>query len=147
MAAAKAETPEAWIARLPPDRVATLGGVRDLVNAALPPGYAERVSGSMLVWEVPLARYPDTYNKQPLMLAALAAQKNHNALYLVCAYTDPASDAALRDAYARAGRKIDMGKSCLRFRGREDVLDDAVTQIIAETTVETLIAGYEASRR
>jgi hypothetical protein len=146
MAAAEAETPDAWLARLPPDRVATLGSVRDLVNAALPPGYAERAAGSMLVWEVPLARYPDTYNGQPLMLAALAAQKNHNALYLVCAYASPTRDAALRAAYARAGRKIDMGKSCLRFRERGDVLDEAVTQIIAETTVETLIAGYEASR-
>jgi len=140
-------TPDVCLARLPPDRAATLADVRDLVNAALPDGYAERVAGSMLVWEVPLARYPDTYNKQPLMLAALAAQKNHNALYLICAYADAARDARLRDAYARAGRRIDMGKSCLRFRKREDVLDDAVSAIIAETTVETLIAGYEASRR
>ena len=139
-------TPDVWLAGLPPERTATLAGVRDLVNAALPEGYVERVAGSMLVWEVPLARYPDTYNKQPLMLAALAAQKNHNALYLVCAYTDPARDARLRDAYAKAGRKIDMGKSCLRFRKRDEVLDEAVSEIIAETTVETLIAGYEASR-
>lgn len=141
-----AESCEAWLARLPADRVAMICEVRDVVRAAVPDGYVERVSGSMLVWEVPLSRYPDTYNKQPLMLAALAAQKNHNALYLVCAYTDPARDARLRDAYAKAGRKIDMGKSCLRFRKRDGVLYDAVSEIIAETSVDTLIAGYEASR-
>ena len=56
-------------------------------------------------------------------------------------------DAALRAAYKTAGKKIDMGKSCLRFKKREDVLDGAVTDIIAATPVEALIAGYEASRR
>ena len=142
----KADTAEAYVAGLPPERADVISSVRDLVNAALPSGYVERASG-MVSWVVPLARYPGTYNKQPLILAALAAQKNHNALYLVCAYADPASDAALRDAYEAAGRKIDMGKSCLRFRDREDLLDDAVTSVIAGTPVEALIAGYEASRR
>ena len=146
MASSKAATPDAYLAELPPERVALIAHVRDLVNAALPAGYVERMASGMIAWQVPLARYPDTYNKQPLMLAALAAQKNHNALYLVCAYADAASDAVLRDAYKAAGRKIDMGKSCLRFRTREDVLDDPVSAVISGTPVETLIAGYEASR-
>lgn len=108
-------TQDVWLAGLQPDRTATIAGVRDLVNAALPDGYVERVAGSMLVWEVPLSRYPDTYNKQPLMLAALAAQKNHNALYLICAYADAARDARLRDAYARAGRRSTWARAACAF--------------------------------
>lgn len=145
MASSKAATPEAYLAELAPDRAGLIGEVRDLVNAALPPGYDEVVGSGMIVWRVPLARYVPP-GGQPLMLAALAAQKNHNALYLMCAYANEASDRALRAAYAAAGRKIDMGKSCLRFRTRADVLDNAVTKIIAGTPVDTLIAGYEASR-
>ena len=146
MVSSKAETPEAYLAQLPPERAAVISEVRDLVNAALPPGYVEQVSG-MIGWVVPLSRYPQTYNKQPLMLAALAAQKNHNALYLVCAYADEARGAALRDAYKAASRKIDMGKSCLRFRTRDDLVDGAIVAVIAGTPVDALIAGYEASRR
>ena len=147
MVSSKAATPEAYLAELPQDRAILISEVRDLVNAALPSGYIERMGSGMIVWEVPLERYPITYNKQPLMFAALAAQKNYNALYLVCAYTDEARDDELRDAYKAAGRKIDMGKSCLRFKTRDGVLDAAVSKIISETPVETLIAGYEASRQ
>ena len=146
MVSSKASTPEAYLAELPPDRAALIADVRALVNRALPTGYAERMGSGMIVWVLPPERYLPA-NKQPLMLAALAAQKNHNALYLVCAYADRQVDADLRAAYAAAGVKLDMGKSCLRFRRREDVLDDAVTAIIAGTPVEKLIAGYEASRR
>lgn len=144
--AGKAGTVEAYLATLPPEWAGLISHVRDLVNRALPPGYVEATGSGMIVWQVPLERYPATYNKQPLMLAALAAQKNHNALYLICAYTDPASDARLRDAYAAAGKRIDMGKSCLRFKTRDDLLDDAIAAVIAGTLVETLISGYEASR-
>ena len=143
MGASKAATPDAYLAELPPERAATIAGVRDLVNGALPPGYIETIASGMIAWVVP----PDRYRaKPPLMLAALAAQKNHNALYLVCAYTDAATETRLREAYAAAGRPIDMGKSCLRFRALADLLDDAVAALIADMPVDALIAGYEASR-
>ena len=97
----------------------------------------------MIAWVVPTDRYAA---KPPLMLAALAAQKNHNALYLICAYADADTDAALRTAYAAAGRKIDMGKSCLRFKTRDGLVDEAIASVIRDTSPEKLIAGYEASR-
>ena len=104
------------------------------------------MSGKMIVWQVPLSRYPKTYNKQPLQLAALAAQKNHNALYLMCHYASPRRAAAFEEAYRIAGKKLDMGKSCLRFRGPEDLCDEAIAQAIAAVPVETFIADYEAAR-
>ena len=78
----KAATPEDYIAELPPERQELVMRVRDLVNANLPGGYVERMSWGMISWELPLERYPDTYNGQPLVYAALAAQKSHTALYL-----------------------------------------------------------------
>jgi hypothetical protein len=139
-------TPEALLAGLPPDRAETLAHARKLVNDALPPGYEEGVAGKMIVWSVPLERYPDTYNKQPLQLAALAAQKNHNALYLVGAYLSPERTQALAQAYAAAGKKLDMGKSCLRFRTIADLCDQAVSAAISAVPVETFIRDYEAAR-
>jgi hypothetical protein len=101
----------------------------------------------MISFEIPLEAYPRTYNGQPLSYAALAAQKNHYALYLMAVYGDPAGEAQLREAFAQAGKKLDMGKSCVRFRKLEDVPLDVIGEIIASTPPDELIATYERSRR
>src|SRR5687768_18615754 len=126
----KAATPEAYLAELPPERAELIGRVRDLVNANLPPGYVERMSWGMIGWELPLETYPDTYNGQPLVYAALAAQKNHNALYLNCAYASEERTERLRKAYAAAGKKLDMGKSCVRFKKADDLAEDVLAEAI-----------------
>ena len=146
MVSSTATTVEAYLAELPPERREVIATVRALVNANLPDGYAERMNWGMISWEIPLSRYPLTYNKQPLIYAALAAQKNHYALYLMGAYADSQNERDLRAAYAAAGMKLDMGKSCLRFRALEGLLRPAVAAAIASTPPETHIARYEASR-
>ena len=147
MVSSKAATPEAYLAELPPERAALISHVRDLVNAHLPPGYVERMSWGMISWEVPLERYPDTYNGQPLAYAGLAAQKNHCALYLNCVYASEARTARLREAWAAEGRKLDMGKSCIRFKKRDDLAEEVLAWTIASVPVDAFIAEYEASRR
>ena len=147
MVSSKAATPEAYLAELPPERAALISHVRDLVNAHLPPGYVERMSWGMISWEVPLERYPDTYNGQPLAYAGLAAQKNHCALYLNCVYASEARTARLREAWAAQGRKLDMGKSCIRFKKRDDLAAEVLARTIASVPVDAFIAEYEASRR
>ena len=147
MVSSKAATPEAYLAELPPERAALISHVRDLVNAHLPPGYVERMSWGMIGWEVPLERYPDTYNGQPLAYAGLAAQKNHCALYLNCVYASEARTARLREAWAAEGRKLDMGKSCIRFKKRDDLAEEVLARTIASVPVDAFIAEYEASRR
>ncbi|RDZ26281.1 DUF1801 domain-containing protein [Lysobacter silvisoli] len=147
MASSRATTVAAYLAELPPERRAVVAAVRDLVNAHLPPGYVEEMAYGMIGWVIPLSRYPVTYNKQPLSYAALAAQKNAYSLYLNCVYADSTSEQQLRAAYARAGMKLDMGKSCLRFKSLDGLLQDEVGKIIASTPVEDYIALYEASRR
>ncbi len=139
-------TPEALLAGLPPDRAQALAHARQLVNDALPPGYEEGVAGKMIVWSIPLERYPNTYNKQPLQLAALAAQKNHNALYLMGLYLSEERVREFEQAYAAAGKNLDMGKSCLRFRHPDELCDAAVRAAIAAVPVETYIRDYEAAR-
>src|SRR5688500_12680067 len=101
----------------------------------------------MICYGVPLSTYPDTYNGQPLMCAALAAQKSHFALYLMCAYMDPALEAKLKNGFAAAGKRLDMGKSCLRFKRLDDLALDTIGEVIASVPPERLIEQYEASRQ
>ena len=146
MVQSKAATPEAYLAELDPARAAEISAVRDLVNAALPSGLVERMAWGMISWEVPLEASGPTYNGQPLVHTALAAQKNYNALDLSCVYSSPERSARLKAAFAAEGKKLDMGKSCLRFRRAEDLAPDAIREAIASVTPEELIRSYEASR-
>jgi uncharacterized protein YdhG (YjbR/CyaY superfamily) len=146
MVSSKAATPEAYIAELPPERRELVSRVRDLVNSNLPDGYFERMSWGMIGWELPLERYPDTYNKQPLVYAGLAAQKNHTALYLNCVYASEERTQRLKEGYAAAGKKLDMGKSCIRFKKAEELAEDVLAEAIRSVPVEDFIAEYERSR-
>ncbi|TKR30550.1 DUF1801 domain-containing protein [Luteimonas gilva] len=136
-----------YLASLPPERRAVVAKVRDLVNANLPAGYAETMAFGMIGWGVPLSRYPDTYNRQPLGYVALAAQKNGYSLYLMGVYAIAEQERRLRTAAAAAGKKLDMGKSCLRFKKPEDLPLEAIGELIADVGVDDYIAVYEASRK
>lgn len=140
------KTVDDYLDALPEDRRAVVEKVRKLIRKNLPKGYEEAFNWSMLSYQVPLARYPDTYNKQPLGYVALASQKNYFALYLLGAYSDPQQKQALEDAFEKAGKKMDMGKSCLRFKTTDDLPMDALGKLIASTPPEKMIALYEASR-
>ena len=134
-----------YLASLPADRRATIAAVRDVVNRHLPEGYRESMAYGMIGWGIPLARFAATYNKQPLGIAALAAQKGHCALYLMGVYGDAGLERWLRDAFAKAGKKLDMGKSCVRFRTVEDLPLDVIGQTIAQVSPDELIARHEAA--
>ena len=96
MVKSAAKTVDEYLAELPEDRREVVSEVRNLVRKNLPKGYEEAVNWGMLCWEIPLARYPHTYNGQPLGYVALAAQKNYFALYLPT-YMDPKLDKALKE--------------------------------------------------
>lgn len=145
MVSSAAKTVDAYLSELPAPRRDVVVAIRTLVNRNLPAGYVETMNWGMICWEIPLARYPNTYNKQPLSFVALAAQKSYYALYLTV-YAGSDQEAALIAAYAAAGKPLDMGKSCLRFKRLEDLLQDAVAAAIAAVTVEDYISHYEKSR-
>ena len=146
MVSSRAGTVDDYLSDLPAERRAVVAAVRDVVRRHLPGGYRESMHFGMIGWCVPLERYPDTYNGQPLGYVALAAQKNHYALYLTCAYQDAGELAWLEEAWRRAGRRLDMGKSCVRFRALEELPLDVVGAFVARTPPEKFIAQYEAAR-
>ena len=147
MAQSKAATVDEYLAELPEERRTVVAAVRTLVKRHIPKGYQEGMEYGMIGWSIPLSRYPDTYNKQPLSYIALAAQKKYYSLYLMCAYTDSKAETLLKAGFAKAGKKLDMGKCCLRFTSLDDLPLDVVAQAIASQTPEEFIAVYEASRK
>jgi hypothetical protein len=147
MVSSKATTPAAYLASLPPERRKVIAAVRAVVKKRLPKGYVESMNWGMLCYEIPLKTYPDTYNKQPLMYMALAAQKGNYALYMTGVSGNKALMDKLAAAYKAAGRKLDMGKSCLRFKALDELPLDVIGEIVAATTVEQRIAAEEARLR
>ena len=146
MASSRAATVADYLAELPAERRREIEKVRDAVNAALPAGYREGMGYGMIGWVIPLEDYPDTYNRQPLAYAGLAAQKNYNSLYLNCVYASQESRERLQKAAAAAGKKLDMGKSCIRFKRADDLPLDLIRDEIASTTPQEFIAIYEEAR-
>lgn len=100
----------------------------------------------MLPYHVPLERRPDTYNRQPLGVAALASQKNYMSLYLNCVYADPEIKRWFEESFAASGEKLDMGKSCVRFKKLEDLPLEVVGEAVSRVPPEKLIEMHETSR-
>jgi hypothetical protein len=146
VAVSKAKTAEEYLDELPEERREVVAAVRKLIRKNLPKGFEESVNWGMLSYEVPLKVLPDTYNGQPATYVALAAQKNYYALYLMGAYSDPEKEKELRDAFRKAGKKLDMGKSCVRFKKLDDLPLEAIGKIIGKTTLKEYVATYEAGR-
>jgi hypothetical protein len=146
MVSSAASTVEEYLAELPPERAAVIEQVRELVLANLPSGVVETMNWGMIAYEIPLERHADTYNGQPLLYAALAAQKRHYALYLHSVYASEDVAERLRAAYDDAGMKLDVGRSCVRFTRLDRLLPDAVAEAISAVTVDEYIELYEAAR-
>jgi Domain of unknown function (DU1801) len=132
---------------LPTDRREAVSAVRDVIVSKLPAGYEEAVARGALVYQVPLARYPDTYNKHALWYVAIASQKSYISLYLMAAYGDPGLNKRLRDGFKAAGKKLDMGKSCVHFKRADDLPLDLIGSIVAAVPLERWVAIAQAARR
>jgi hypothetical protein len=136
-----------YLASLPSERRAVIDELRRLILENLPPGYEERMAFGMASYEIPLARYPDTYNRQPLCYLAFAAQKNGYSLYLIGPYLFGEERARkFREEWERRGKKLDMGKSCVRFKRIEDLALDVLADEFASIPVDDYIRQYEIVR-
>jgi len=136
---------DAYLAALPDDRRAAVSAIRDSVNAKLPAGYAEGMQYGMIGWFVPHAVYADGYHcdpKQPVPFIGLASQKSHLAVYLFCVYLDPALLAWFEEAWKKSGKKLDMGKSCVRFKKIEDAPVALFGELVARVPVDAFLAAY-----
>ena len=138
-----------YLAALPADRRAAVSAVREVINKNLPDGYEEGIQFGMIGWYVPLSRYPAGYGgnpKVPLTFIALASQKSGMVLHCIGLYLDPALSAWFTSEYKKSGKKLDMGKGCVRFKKLEDLPLDVVGRTVARVSVEEHIATYQATR-
>ncbi|HPM77657.1 MAG TPA: DUF1801 domain-containing protein [bacterium] len=138
----EATTVEEYLAELPADRREDLSQVREVILRHLPKGYDEVMRWGMITYEVPLKTYPDTYNKQPLMYAALASQKNHMAVYLVAIYVDENDRQKFEQDYKKTGKRLDVGSSCVRFKKIEDLPLALIGAAIARYQPRDFIASF-----
>ena len=141
-----AKSVEGYLNALPPDRRAAIEAVRRVIRENLDADYEEGLQYGMIGYYVPHRVYPAGYHcdpKQPLPFAALGSQKNHMALHLMCVYGHAETGDWFRKAWTATGRKLDMGKACVRFKRIEDVPLDVVGELIHRVPARTYIAHYE----
>jgi uncharacterized protein YdhG (YjbR/CyaY superfamily) len=143
----KATTVDAYLTELPEDRQKAISKLRSVIKKNLPKGFKEGMGYGMMGYSVPHSIYPAGYHcnpKDPLPFAGLASQKNSINFYHMGIYADPKLLKWFTDAYAKAGvGKLDMGKSCIRFKKPENIPYDLIGELCSKMTVEDWINMYE----
>jgi hypothetical protein len=148
MVMSKARSVNDYLAELPAERRAAIQTVRKVILKNLDKDFEEGILYGMIGYHVPHRIYPAGYHcdpKQPLSYAGLAAQKNHMAVYLMCVYSSTKNADWFRKEWAKSGKKLDMGKSCIRFKKVEDLALDVIGKAIARVTAREYIKHYEAA--
>jgi len=141
----KASTVDQYLAELPPDCREAMNAVRKVILQNLPKGFEEVMQYGMISYVVPFKLFPAGYHcdpSQPLSFAGLASQKNHMALYLMTVYGHKETEEWFVKAYMATGKKLDRGKSCVRFKKLEDLPLDVIGQAIARVPVDKYIQTY-----
>ena len=141
-----ASTVEQYLSELPDDRREAIETVREIILKNLPEGYEEVMNWGMITYQVPLETYPDTYNRKPLMYAAMASQKKHMAVYLTGIYMDDKARREFEAAYRATGKRYDVGKSCVRFRKLEDLPLELIGESIALFGVTEFVERVKEAR-
>jgi hypothetical protein len=137
-----------YLAALPAERRQAVSQVRSLIKKHLPKGYAETIQYGMISYVVPLATFPEGYlgkKDVPLPYLSLASQKSYLAVYLMGLYADPKLARWFTTAWKASGKKLDMGKSCLRFKAVSDLALDVLGEAVAKLPVQTFVAQYTAA--
>jgi len=143
----KAATVKEYLADLPPDRREVIQAVRAVILKNLDSGYREGMQYGGITYFVPHSVYPPGYHcdpKQPLPFAGLAAQKNYLAVYLMCLYGNTEHEQWFRAEWAKSGKKLDMGKVCIRFKKLDDLPLELIGQAVARVSASKFIAYYES---
>jgi hypothetical protein len=146
-----ADTPEEYLAQLPADRRGPMQALRQTLLDNLPAGFEECINYGMIGYVVPHARYPAGYHVKPelpLPFIHIASQKNYIALYHSGLYADPELLVWFTEEYPRhSSRKLDMGKSCIRFKKVDAIPLDLIAELAQRMDVDTWIDTYEAARK
>ncbi|MCC6907461.1 MAG: DUF1801 domain-containing protein [Phycisphaerales bacterium] len=143
----QATTIEAYLQSLPPDRREAIQAVRDVINRNIDKQYAEGMQYGMPAWFVPRSVYPAGYHcdpKQPVPFASVASQKNHVAIYMFCIYCLPGEAEWFAQQWKATGKRLDMGKGCVRFKRLEDVPLDLIGEAVRRATITRFLEHYES---
>jgi hypothetical protein len=153
----KALTVQDYLASLPEDRRKAISAVREVILKNLDKDYEEGMTYGMIGYYVPHSVFPAGYHcnpKQPLPFANLGSQKNYMSLYLMCVYGgceegEPSSGLPrwFREAWAKTGKKLDMGKACIRFKKAEDLALDVIGEAIRRVPAKLFVEFCEAAHR
>jgi len=145
----KADNPEEYISQLPKDRQIIISEIRKVILQNLPQGFEETIQYGMISYVVPHSIYPSGYHakpEEPLPLMSIASQKNHIALYHMAIYADEKLLKWFKDQYLQAASvKLDMGKSCIRFKKAEHIPLELLGKLASKITPEKWITLYEDS--
>ena len=144
--AARPSTVADYLASLTPERRVVIEEARTLVHKHISKGYAEFMNWGVINWGIPLEQFSDTYNGQPLCYVGLGAKKNYNSFYLMGAYDGSNGAKLLADAFKKAGKRLDMGKCCLRFKTLDDLELTSVAKLIAMATPRDYSASYTRTK-
>ncbi len=145
----RATTVVSYLAELPPERKAALQAILKVIRKNIDPAFKEGMQYGMIAWFVPHKLYPAGYHcdpKQPLPFAGLASQKNYMSLYMGCLYTDGSELARLQKNWLATGKKLNMGKCCIRFKKLDELPLDVIGEAFARIKVDRFIADYELSK-
>ena len=134
-----AATVAEYLDELPPERREAVSAVREVILANLPDGYEEMMDFGMIAYSVPLYRYPNTYNGHPLSYAGIASEKSYVSVHLMNIYSDADTERWFVDSYRATGKRLDMGKSCVRFRKLDDLPLDLIGEAVGRTPMEEWI--------
>lgn len=144
MVSSKAETVEQYLAELSDDRRDAIAEVRATILANVPDGIVETMSYGMITYEILPTTVPGASLDRPVMFVALASQKNHMALYLSALLAGEGSEASFRTRYLATGKKLDMGKSCVRFKKLDQLPLDLVADVIGAVSLEDFLDSYRS---
>ena len=147
MVKSEAATADQYLSELSDDRRASISEVRQVILDNLPEGYRETVQFGIISYVVPLETFPKTYNRKPLTYISLASQKDYMSLYLMSIYGDEEKASDFDAEFEASGRKMDRGKSCVRFKKVDDLPMDLIGKTVAGTSLQEYIEIYERSRR
>ena len=141
-----ASSVDEYLSELPDDRRSAVEAVRRTILENLPNGYEEVMNWGMITYQVPLEIYPDTYNGNPIMYAAIASQKNYVSVYMMGIYMDDDARQKFEAAYRATGKRYDVGKSCVRFRKLNDLPLPLIGESIASLEVDEFVKRVKAVR-
>ena len=145
----EAKSVEQYLSELPKDRRAAISAVRDVVAANIDKNIEEGIHYGMITWCIPHRIFPDGYHTtpgQPLPYASLASQKNYMTLYLMTEWASPGGESWFRKEWAKSGKKLDKGKTCIHFKTVDDLALDVIGETLRRMPMKKFIEQYETWR-